>query len=158
MGSGESIDDQVRSLMLADDGVFPNNPKLPMLIYAGAFLPFGSGGDPAAEIEARFDSNGWPSAWRYGVYPFQHYHAGAHEVLGVSRGTAELQFGGPAGPVVAVEAGDAVLLPAGTAHKSISSSADFEGVGAYPPGQGADMCYGKVGERSRVDEQISEVP
>ena len=96
----------VRALKLSEAGAFPNNPRLPMLIYAGAFLPATSGESLAAQIEARFSKNGWPPAWRYGVYPFQHYHAQAHEVLGVFSGNAELQFGGPEGPVITVEAGD----------------------------------------------------
>ena len=146
----------VRALMLSEDDAFPNNPALPLLFYPGAFSD--DGGDLASEIEARFAANGWPPAWRYGVYPFQHYHAEAHEVLGVFRGSAEIQFGGPAGQVVSVSAGDAVLLPAGAAHKSISSSGDFGVVGAYPPGQSPDMCYGKEGERPRADEKIRAVP
>jgi uncharacterized protein YjlB len=154
----DSDEKRVVALLFPDEGLFPNNPKLPLLIYVAAFLPFGGCGDPAAEVEARFDGNGWPPAWRYGVYPFQHYHACAHEALGVSRGSARLQFGGVAGPVIDVEAGDAVLLPAGTAHKLISARAGFEVVGAYPPGQMPDMCYGEEDERPRADEQIREVP
>ena len=145
----------VRQILLPADGAFPNNPRLPLLLYVGAFLPFGK--DPAGEIEDRFTRNGWPAAWRDGVYSFHHYHAEAHEVLGVYRGSAKVQFGGPNGPVVPISAGDAALLPAGTAHKLIEAIRDFAVVGAYPPGQGPDMCYGKPGERPDADERIARV-
>lgn len=55
---------QVESFLLPDDGTFPNNPYLPLLLYVGALLPFGA--DPASETEARFTANGWPAAWRIG--------------------------------------------------------------------------------------------
>ena len=110
----------VKHLMLPADGAFPNNPCLPLLLYPGAFLPFGN--DPAGEVEARFNTNGWPAAWRNGVYSYHHYHAEAHEVLGVYRGSAKVQFGGPNGYVGQLTSGDAALLPAGTAHKLITAS------------------------------------
>jgi uncharacterized protein YjlB len=147
----------VQAFVLADGGAFPNNPTLPLLVYPGAFLPFAEGADPASLIGARFAENGWPRAWRNGVYPFQHYHATAHEVLGVSRGSARVQFGGPDGRTINLQAGDAVLLPAGTAHCRIAASGDFEVVGAYPPGQDPDMGYGKAGERPAADEEIGRV-
>ena len=153
---GLSSEPQIKQILLPADGAFPNNPRLPLLLYVGAFLPFGE--DPAGEVEDRFTSNGWPAAWRNGVYDFQHYHAEAHEVLGVYRGSAKVQFGGPNGPVIDIKAGDAALLPAGTTHKLIEASRDFAVVGAYPPGQGPDMCYGKPGERPGADELIAQVP
>ena len=147
---------QPRQLLLPDKPKFPNNPVLPLMLYPGAFLPFAN--DPAAHVEARVNTNGWPAAWRNGVYSYHHYHSEAHEALGVYRGWAKVQFGGPNGPVIEVESGDAAVLPAGTAHKLIDASSDFAVVGAYPPGQHADMCYGKPGERPGADERIAEVP
>jgi uncharacterized protein YjlB len=146
----------VEAILLKDDGVFCNNPVLPLLIYPGAFLPFGD--DPAGEVERRFDENCWPAAWRDGVYDVHHYHSKAHEALGVYRGVAKVQFGGPGGPVIDVKAGDAAVLPAGTVHKLIEASSDFALVGAYPPGQHPDMCYGRPGERPGADERIAQVP
>ena len=142
--------------MLQDDGRFPNNPSLPFLLHTDAFLPFGP--DPAADVEALFDQNGWPAAWRDGVYGFHHYHSQAHEALGVYRGSATVQFGGPNGFLIQIKAGDAAVLPAGTAHRLIDATSDFALVGAYPPGQHPDMCYGKPGERPAVDERIAQVP
>ncbi|HKJ88145.1 MAG TPA: cupin, partial [Gammaproteobacteria bacterium] len=98
--------------LLTDDGTYPNNPALPLLIYRCAFpTP-----EPDA-IEAVFAANGWPPAWRFGVFGYHHYHSTAHEALGCFTGSARIQFGGPEGPVLQAGAGDVVILPAGTAHK-----------------------------------------
>ena len=61
-----------------------------------------------------FAKNDWIVRFRAGIYSFIHYHSNAHEVLGVARGHATVQFGGEAGQAVGVQVGDAVLLPAGT--------------------------------------------
>jgi len=146
----------VQPVMLSDDGRFPNNPTLPLLLHTDAFLPFGP--DPAADVEDRFNQNGWPAAWRDGVYGFHHYHSEAHEALGVYRGSATVQFGGPNGFLIQIKAGDAAVLPAGTTHRLIEATSDFALVGAYPAGQHPDMCYGKPGERPGADERIERVP
>jgi len=141
----------VRIEHFSDDGGIPNS-ALPVVIYRGALA------DASAEgMERLFDSNGWPSAWRYGVYDYHHYHSTTHECLGVAAGSARLHLGGPSGLVFAVAAGDVIVLPAGTGHKNVGSSPDFLVVGAYPPGGQADMLYGKSGERPEADERIAKV-
>jgi uncharacterized protein YjlB len=138
----------------SDDGRFPNS-RLPVVIYRAAIGP----GETTAEaLEALFDGNGWPSQWRAGVFDYDHYHSTAHECLGIARGSARLRLGGPEGREFDVMAGDVIVLPAGTAHRRLSNSADFLVVGAYPPGQDWDLLRGADGERPGADARIAEVP
>lgn len=142
--------------LLPDDGTFPNNALLPLLVYRNVFHL--SSGDTAKTVEEILESNGWTHAWRDGVYDYHHYHSTAHEVLCVIRGSARIQFGGPSGISLLLEQGDAVIIPAGVAHKNIGDNTDFECIGAYPDGQQYDMNYGKEGERPRTDENIRNLP
>jgi uncharacterized protein YjlB len=148
--------DSVSYVYLTDDGVFPNNARFPLLKYSDAVAI--RGGDPAAAFEGLFDGNDWVGSWRNGVYNVHHYHSSAHEVLGVYSGSALVQFGGEQGVRVEVKAGDVAVVPAGVAHKRLSSSGNFAVVGAYPVGQMWDMCYGREGERPGTDRVIAAVP
>jgi uncharacterized protein YjlB len=148
--------DPVRAHLFDDDGAIPNNPRLPLLVYPGAVAL--SGADPAAAFEKIFAANGWSGSWRNGIYPFPHYHSTAHEVLGIARGEAKVRFGGATGIVLAVHAGDVVVIPAGVGHQNLGASGDLLVVGAYPPGPDWDLCTGKPGERPRVLGNIAAVP
>ena len=145
---------EVLFLVLPDDGAFPNSP-LPLLVYEAALEE--TIADMASGFERLFLKNHWSDSWRNGVYDFHHYHSAAHEVLGVFRGSAILQLGGPTGITVHAEAGNCIVIPAGVAHKRLERSADFAVVGAYPSGQSPDMCYGKAEERPAADRNISRV-
>ena len=145
---------EIEHFVLEDDGTFPNN-SLPVLLYRNA-IPI-HGRDPAAAFEKRFESNEWEHSWRNGIFDFHHYHATAHEVLGCARGWVRVQLGGPNGREVMLRAGDVVVLPAGTAHLNLEHSDGYQIVGAYPPGQSPDMCYGKTDERPHADRQIERV-
>src|SRR5688572_21233467 len=125
--------------IVKENGGFPNNPQLPVLIFKNAVDLTGKADDhAAAALEAVFSANGWENPWRDGIYDYHHYHSTAHEVLGVYRGEVNLQVGGPGGMVTKLEKGDVVVLPAGIAHKNEGSSPDFKCVGAYPLGQDYD--------------------
>ncbi len=57
-----------------------------------------------------------------------------------------------------MEAGDAVVIPAGVGHRNEGSSGDFSVVGAYLRGQeDYDLRTGEEGERPQVLENIRNV-
>jgi hypothetical protein len=72
---------EIKTILFSENGNFPNNPDLPVLLYKNVFDS--SGNDPATEIEKAFSQNNWGGSWRNGIYNFQHYHSTAHEALGV---------------------------------------------------------------------------
>jgi uncharacterized protein YjlB len=122
-----------------DDGLIPNHPRWPLVIYKGAVhLPESL--DPAAAFEDLFDSNGWADSWRDGIYDYVHYHSRIHEVLGIARGSGTVRFGGPKGRTLTVKAGDVAVLPAGTGHQCLKATEDFLVIGAYPPSGKYDEC------------------
>ncbi|NIK75460.1 uncharacterized protein YjlB [Paenibacillus castaneae] len=143
---------EVKDFQFRDDGVIPNHPFLPTLLYKGALQ---GKEDQAEQI---FNRNNWLNSWTNGVFDYHHYHSNSHEVLGVIRGSALLQIGGAAGREIEVRNGDVILLPAGTGHKKMSSSSDFSVVGAYPNGMDYNLRTGKQGERPLVLEEIANVP
>ena len=145
----------VEEHLFADDGIVPNNPNLPLIVYR-AVIDTGTGAAPACE--ALFAANGWSGGWRGGVYPYHHYHSTAHEVLGIVAGSAQVRLGGEGGALVEVRAGDVVVIPAGVAHKGEATSPDLLIVGAYPGGRGPDMKVPGRGDRERALANIERVP
>ncbi len=144
----------VETYYFTDDGIVPNS-KLPLVLYRGA-LP--AGGDRAAACEAMFDANGWPDAWRNGIYAHHHYHSTAHEVLGIARGHARVRLGGENGQSVELRAGDVVVIPAGVAHKREAASSDLLVIGAYPRGQHPDICQAEASRHDRAQTSVAAVP
>lgn len=142
--------------LLKDDGRFPNNEQLPLLIYPQFFDIIDE--DGGALIEQTFRENGWLNTWQNGIYDYHHYHSTTHEVLGIAHGSAVVHFGGPSGVIVEIQHGDIVIIPAGVAHKCLTHSHDFKCVGGYPRHMQPDMNEGKPGERPLADYQIRKVP
>jgi uncharacterized protein YjlB len=123
-----------------DDGLIPNHPAWPLVIYKSAVrLPETL--DPAAVFEDLFGSNGWEDSWRDGIYDYAHYHSRIHEVLGIARGSGKVQFGGSKGRTLVLKAGDVAILPAGTGHRRLKASATIPKV-ARPR---KDPVYGAKG-------------
>ena len=144
----------VETYVFDDDGIVPNT-RLPSVVYRGALPP---SSDPATACEALFAANGWPDAWRNGIYGHHHYHSTAHEVLGIARGFARVRLGGAAGKSIELAAGDIVVVPAGVAHKRESASPDLLVIGAYPRGQHPDLCRADAGAHDRAATSIAAVP
>jgi uncharacterized protein YjlB len=128
----------------------PNN-SLPLVLYRGAL---GTEGDLAARCEAMFEANGWPGAWRNGIYGHHHYHSTGHEVLGIAR----VRLGGEGGQTVELRQGDIVVIPAGVAHKRESASSDLLVIGSYPKGQRPDICQADASSRDRAAGNVARTP
>ena len=144
-----------RPIALADDGLIPNSP-LPLLVYAAAL---GEVADRAVAFESLFAGNGWSHSWRNGIYAFRHYHSSAHEVLGIAAGSARVEFGGPQGVELDVQAGDAVLIPAGVSHYNLGASDDLLVIGAYTDGgHSADLRRDTETDRAASLAQIATLP
>lgn len=128
---------RIETRLFPDDGKTPNHPHLPLVIMRGTEAA--GSANPAGWFEQRFVAHGWLATWRWTVYPYHHYHSTNHEVLGVSRGTARLMFGGGNGEEFQVQTGDVIVIPAGVGHMRLNSSGDFQVVGAYPRGEEPDL-------------------
>jgi uncharacterized protein YjlB len=145
------------TLMFADDGSVPNNPRLPFLVYRSAIDLTGSS-NPGDVVEKVFASHRWGDMWRNGIFPYVHYHSMIHEALAVARGRAKVRFGGNAGEVLDLAAGDAVVLPAGTGHQCLWASPELSVIGAYPKSGTYNLCRGSKGEHAKALETIPKVP
>jgi uncharacterized protein YjlB len=143
------------TVMFEDDGIIPNNQRLPLVIYRGAIDLADERFDPGAVIDAVFGSNGWGRSWRDGIYDFVHYHSQVHEAMGVARGSAVVEFGGVKGRRLKVKAGDVAILPAGTGHRLIEASRGFLVVGAYPADGTYDECT-DTRERGNARKRIAK--
>ncbi len=148
-------DIHITTQLIRENGKFPNNPDLPVIIYKNAFAA--DTPDLATSLEKLFKKNQWEGAWRNGIYEYPHYHSTAHEVLGVSQGYVVVELGGPNAFKFRLNKGDVVVLPAGVTHKNIECSKDFEVVGAYPKGQEYDLLTGKPGEKETAIQNIQNV-
>ena len=133
----------------------PNNPRYPLLIYTKAVVI--EKNDPAARFEELFKTNNWINTWRNGILSMHHFHSSAHEVLGIYSGEVTILMGGEQGVLIAVSAGDVIIVPAGVAHKKISVKGVLGVVGAYPMGQEADTCMSPLANVSDAARRVAVV-
>jgi uncharacterized protein YjlB len=151
-----SADRKPRTLLLQPDAGTPNNPGCAVLHYASVLQ-----GEPeqlAEALEALFERNHWPPAWRNGVFAYQHFHTRAHEALGVYAGRARVMLGGENGVEVTMQAGDVVVLPAGVGHCKLECDGRLGIVGAYPRGQRPDTCTPDPARAAGYAEAVAAVP
>lgn len=146
----------IKSFILKDDGTFPNNEKLPLLLYKSCTdLP---SSNAAEAIEYLLNKNKWKNSWRNGIFDYHHYHSITHEVLLCYSGWATVKMGGQDGVSLDFNMGDMIIIPAGVSHKCEDSSHDFKCIGAYPGGSDYDIKKGESGERPEADMNIKNVP
>jgi uncharacterized protein YjlB len=145
------------TLNFADDGLIPNNPALPLVLYRGGVHLAGSP-DPEQLVEKTFAANGWGNMWRNGIYPYVHYHSMIHEAMGIARGRAKVRFGGEGGRELEIGPGDVVILPAGTGHQLVTQTQELVVIGAYPPTGKYDLCRGSKSEHNKALRSIVNVP
>jgi uncharacterized protein YjlB len=138
-----------KTLWFKDDGLIPNNPDLPAVIYPQA-VQLDRTEDPAAVLEVLFEVNQWGDSWRNGIYDYVHYHSSIHEVLGIARGRARVRLGGDKGEELDATAGDVLILPAGTGHQCLMAS--------DPPAGKYDLCRGSKAEHAKALKTIPKVP
>ncbi|UZJ77958.1 cupin domain-containing protein [Fictibacillus sp. KU28468] len=143
---------EVKTYYFEDDGFIPNHPDWPVLFYEGVLA------ERSYQAEQIFNENNWLNSWRNGIFDYHHYHSNTHEVLGVISGFATVKIGGKSGQELQIHAGDVIVLPAGTGHINMESSADFQVAGAYPNGMDYNLMRGVDGERPAALEEIRNVP
>ena len=147
---------KAHALLFKGDGETPNNPSFPLILYRSP-VSLADAKDPAAVFEVLFAANGWKPAWRNGIYPYNHFHTGTHEVVGIARGHARVRYGGRHGRTIEVRAGDVAIHPAGVGHCRLSASKDLLVVGAYPKAGRYDEPRPEEIDYQKAVDNISKV-
>jgi uncharacterized protein YjlB len=140
----------MQTFYFQDDDTYPNS-NLPVLYHPNAIHDT----DTMQEV---FLTNNWENSWVNGIFPYHHYHSTVHEVLGVLSGHAAVQLGGPTGEKLQLSRGDVIVLPAGTAHKRLQQTVDFQIIDAYPNGMSFDIKQDKQGEYEQALQELYHVP
>lgn len=147
-------DIKVISKTLKANGYSPNNASVPLLIFKKALLLKNS---TIKDVKKLLKKNKWHKIWVDSVYDYHHYHSNTHEMLIVFTGKAKLQIGGVRGRVFIVSQGDVIFFPAGVSHKKISSTNDFQTIGAYPYHIKYNMIYLKLKDYYSAVSSIQKV-
>lgn len=147
----------VKTITLAENKPYPNN-ELPVLIYKDVLNDALNQDYSAEDVLNLFENNGYDRGWISVIADEHHFHSNAHEALAVTRGEVTVLLGGQNGEITTLRKGDVILLPAGTAHKRLDGSNDFQIAGAYPSnGDDFDMQYGNASDYEQIKENISNV-
>lgn len=152
----EGAEKMAETVVLRENKPFPNN-SLPVIYYPGALKSLTEASNRGEKVKAYLEKNGYSNGWINGILSHHHFHSNTHEVLVCLSGTATVQLGGPGAGMYSFEKGDLLLLPAGTAHKCIKATEDFQIVGAYPGGKRPDMQNGNIQKYEELKTRISQV-
>lgn len=146
-----------KAFYLQENGSIPNNPQLPVLVYRKIFDT--DIADKDKKFQQCFEESNWKGTWKNGLYDYCHFHSSSHEVLGIASGRAEIELGGDNGKILTLEAGDLIVLPAGTGHKRVMGSDNLVVIGAYPDGQeNYDICRHAKDGAENIFTTIAVVP
>ncbi|MBM6614797.1 cupin domain-containing protein [Desemzia sp. RIT804] len=135
---------------------YPNS-SLPVLFYPEAVKELANSKNNGEEVQLFLEKNGYTNGWIGGIFTYHHFHSNTHEVLVCISGEAQVQLGGPDREIYPFKMGDALLLPAGVAHKLIKATDDFQIVGAYPEGKEPDMQKGDTNNYEEMKINISRL-
>ena len=135
--NNRQLEVQVQEYLFEDDGRIPNDLNLPLLLYPRVLYESEQQPSRCKELLTK---NSWGGAWVDGVFSYHHYHSTSHEVLCMLSGRASIDFGGPEGETVEVQAGDVVVIPAGVGHRNGGSSGDSSVVGPTRGGRSPMIC------------------
>jgi hypothetical protein len=87
---------KANAFLFEGDGETPNNPRFPLIFYRSP-VSLTDAADPAAVFEVLFAANQWKPAWRDSIYPYNHFHTGTHETVGIASGHARVRLGAKRG-------------------------------------------------------------
>ena len=132
----------------------PNNSLL-LVVYRGLWR---RSSGRAAACEAHVCRNGWPGAWRNGIYRATTTTAPRMRCVGIAAGNARVRLGGDAGKTVELRTGDVVSHPGRVAHKRRSASPDLLVIGSYPRGKVPDHCRAEPRAHDAAQGRIAAVP
>jgi uncharacterized protein YjlB len=128
-----------RRLIVVEDGWFRLNPTFAAVVYRN--VVDADARDCAGAFEALFRLNGWNIEWRGRISKAPHYHSSTYEIIGIAEGSTILALGSAGGRRIAMDAGDALLVPPGLEHRQVGGeTGGIYAVGAVPTGSVWDIC------------------